>query len=460
MLILGVLALSGCSQRFKGDTQDGRFVASPSVDCESVAEHYRDVVRRAGAVSAYGQVLPGAPWFRVLRGWADWPIDSAEERRQWLQAAATLGEVAWRAELRNADQLELVPAMRRCAQRQVQAPVTDAQWQMLRQRAVVASDYVRWQRLLGAYPLSRWGLRAGVRAWQQEFSSDYGPRPAQRDWEPWHPKLTAGTAQQLLVQAPTLPGLARPSVTELEAWLRDYAPRLRLQIESVDDWPGQPVWQDSLVFDVTQPRMHVQLLPGRDRGTPVWQLVFTVWFSGRAPASALDPYAGALDGIVWRVLLDATGQVRMRDSIHPCGCYHMLFPPQAVRSAEGLDEPPLVPEVVAADGPVELLVRAVDHLIVDVRPVMPDTRGANALPLALYTELLAMPTPAGRTRSLFDATGLVTASARPERWYLWPSGVRSPGAMRIWGRHAIAFVGERHFDDPDLLERLLAEPSH
>jgi hypothetical protein len=26
--------------------------------------------------------------------------------------------------------------------------------------------------------------------------------------------------------------------------------------------------------------------------------------------------------------------------------------------------------------------------------------------------------------------------------------------MRQWGRHAVAFVGERHFDDPFALDRL------
>ena len=40
-----------------------------------------------------------------------------------------------------------------------------------------------------------------------------------------------------------------------------------------------------------------------------------------------------------------------------------------------------------------------------------------------------------------------------ERFFFWPTGVRSAGAMRQWGRHATAFVGRRHFDDADLLER-------
>jgi hypothetical protein len=41
-------------------------------------------------------------------------------------------------------------------------------------------------------------------------------------------------------------------------------------------------------------------------------------------------------------------------------------------------------------------------------------------------------------------------------------GIRSAGAMRQWGRQATAFVGRRHFDDADLIERRfeldLAEP--
>jgi hypothetical protein len=32
-------------------------------------------------------------------------------------------------------------------------------------------------------------------------------------------------------------------------------------------------------------------------------------------------------------------------------------------------------------------------------------------------------------------------------------GIASAGQMRQWGHHATAFVGRRHFDDPDLFER-------
>jgi hypothetical protein len=32
-------------------------------------------------------------------------------------------------------------------------------------------------------------------------------------------------------------------------------------------------------------------------------------------------------------------------------------------------------------------------------------------------------------------------------------GIDNPGAMRQWGNHATAFIGRRHFDDADLIER-------
>jgi len=47
----------------------------------------------------------------------------------------------------------------------------------------------------------------------------------------------------------------------------------------------------------------------------------------------------------------------------------------------------------------------------------------------------------------------VPGTQRAERFFFWPMGIASAGAMRQWGRHATAFVGRRHFDDAQLLER-------
>lgn len=55
-------------------------------------------------------------------------------------------------------------------------------------------------------------------------------------------------------------------------------------------------------------------------------------------------------------------------------------------------------------------------------------------------ELRLLEHPQGR-QSLYDRDGLVSGTARLERWLLWPSGVVSPGAMRQWGatRHGLCW---------------------
>jgi hypothetical protein len=70
-------------------------------------------------------------------------------------------------------------------------------------------------------------------------------------------------------------------------------------------------------------------------------------------------------------------------------------------------------------------------------------------------ELRSLPVAgqAGVTRSAYDASGMIPGSERLERWLFWPMGIASAGQMRQWGRHATAFVGRRHFDDPLLLDR-------
>jgi hypothetical protein len=57
-----------------------------------------------------------------------------------------------------------------------------------------------------------------------------------------------------------------------------------------------------------------------------------------------------------------------------------------------------------------------------------------------------------RNKSLFEQNALVEGSQRKERWFFWPLGVPSAGAMRQWGNHATAFIGRRHFDEPHLID--------
>ena len=83
-------------------------------------------------------------------------------------------------------------------------------------------------------------------------------------------------------------------------------------------------------------------------------------------------------------------------------------------------------------------------------------RGADSLvryELRPYGELRSIVRMDGRRASAFGEDGIIAGSERPERHWFWPMGIASAGAMRQWGRHATAFVGRRHFDDADLLEK-------
>lgn len=70
-----------------------------------------------------------------------------------------------------------------------------------------------------------------------------------------------------------------------------------------------------------------------------------------------------------------------------------------------------------------------------------------------YDELRSLSRAGGVHASLFGPDGIVPGTQRGERFFFWPMGIASAGAMRQWGRHATAFVGRRHFDDAQLLER-------
>jgi hypothetical protein len=187
------------------------------------------------------------------------------------------------------------------------------------------------------------------------------------------------------------------------------------------------------------------------------QLIYTIWFSERPRESALDLLSGRLDGLVFRVTLDPKGLPLVYDTIHPCGCYHMFFPTARVAvkpSPQPGIEWAFVPAILPAVEPVHRIVISVasrSHYIVNLR-FDSGARG-TVYRFSDDDELRALPTIEGTTRSAFGPDGIVPGTERGERMLFWPTGVDDTGAMRQWGKHATAFLGRRHFDDPDLIER-------
>jgi len=189
------------------------------------------------------------------------------------------------------------------------------------------------------------------------------------------------------------------------------------------------------------------------------QLNYLIWFPERPASRLLDLYSGRLDGLIWRVTLSPTGRVLAYDTIHPCGCYYLLFPGLGYRVVQpsAPAEPVLSPYPLAEPKTGQRLVVRISagrHFVLEVEA------GEVGQPDRIYharelRELSSLPTADGGRRSLFDRDGLVANTDRPERFLLWPSGIASPGAMRQPGTHAIAMLGRRHFDDARLFEELL-----
>ena len=92
--------------------------------------------------------------------------------------------------------------------------------------------------------------------------------------------------------------------------------------------------------DVSRPTAYRRLAFTRYGGRTLAQLFYMIWFPERPQSGPVDPLSGTLDGIVFRVTLDATGRPLVYDSIHLCGCYHMFFPTSRVKPI-----PPPDPEV-------------------------------------------------------------------------------------------------------------------
>jgi hypothetical protein len=209
--------------------------------------------------------------------------------------------------------------------------------------------------------------------------------------------------------------------------------------------------------DTSRPTVYRRLALTKYRGEVLPQLVYTAWFSERPSTSAIDLLAGKLDGVMFRVTLSRDGTPLVYDSIHPCGCYHMFFPtPQAreLPAPKPGDEWSFVPAPAPVAQPgqrIVLHVQSGTHYLTGISAQAADAHSSYAF--EDDNTLRSLPLPGGLRRSVYGPDGLVAGSERPERMLFWPMGVPSAGTMRQWGHYATAFLGRRHFDDPDLIER-------
>ncbi len=424
--------------------------------------------------------IAGFPYLRVDRFLASFRAQSLNpaETATWLTRLNALDQEARRVEWtslpepvrtawnrRHAPVNEVPAMLARCAAILRNADSRDPErLALIRERARVADDYDTLNQVLGLYPLTLLPVDFGVYRYQEEvharFARPLTDLPVRGVLRRYGPSVASSVAADVAAVPRDALDIPEPGPAQAEALFAAHAPVWEIDVATDDDRPGAPYWraEGTPTVDVTAPVVYRYLSHARWRGEPLLQLNYLIWFAARPKTGAFDLLGGPLDGVVWRVTLDRSGQPLLYDSIHACGCYHLLFPGPTLRlRPDTVDwaEPPLVPQPAPAVGEGERLVIRLESGSHQLQRLYADPPGATtALEAREYAALYAVLAENGPPRSLFGPDGLVAGSERAERWLLWPTGVPSPGAMRERGRHAIAFVGQRHFDDADLLDRL------
>jgi hypothetical protein len=333
----------------------------------------------------------------------------------------------------------------------------------------VPDEYLALPRVLGLYPVTSLFVSSGVRNWHAEARQAFSIHPP-AGWRtiryvPEKSSELPDVAQIVAsVKRDTL-GIPTYSSSALESLFRIYAPVWEVQTEAEYDRIGSPLWtsKGELDIDTRLPLTYTLLSFTRFDKQILTQLNYIIWFPARPKEHALDIYGGLLDGLNYRVTLNRHGEPLLYETIHNCGCYYSAHPTRRLKVREKIDyaEPPLVlqaPELAPVDERMTVAMETRTHY---VRHLYPSARRSHpeaiAYSLAGYGALRSLPDPQGGRRSMFGPDSLAPGSERLERFILWPTGVVSPGAMRQWGRHAVAFVGERHFDDPDFMDKIFVE---
>jgi hypothetical protein len=488
-LAILMMFIAGCAAVEQPQGRDSATQAPAVEDCTRWFARLDETVDRAGVRDAAAYRIPGFPYLRADRFSASFRNEAKDDPaafKAWVDRLRNLDATARAYELRNLPAHLLgsleVPAKNAataktdaCAADLGQADLAvTSQREALVARAVVPNDYIEWRRVLGLYPLATLPFSIGVNRWQEETVATFrramvgdGGADTVARYEPRENPVGQSRIRAIFARSrPDRLGIPQFSPDDREDLLRSFAPIFEIATSGVYDRFGPLRWGTGPApeVDVLHPTAYRRLAFTRYRDRVLAQLVYTIWFPERPRGSSLDLLSGRLDGLVFRVTLNPEGQPLVYDTIHPCGCYHMFFPTARVNSRPSPRpgvEWAFVPAILPSVEPLYRIVLGVasrSHYVVNLHY----NTGGHGTDYRFVEddELRALPTIAGTTRSAFGADGIVPGTERGERMLFWPTGVDDTGAMRQWGRHATAFLGRRHFDDPDLIERRfsLAEP--
>lgn len=475
------------------------FVDVEAPRCRQLRTALADAIGRAGVRDAEAPSIANTPYLRVNRFLAHLGRKAAAGRSvrsiaAWLQRLRALDEEGVRLELANLPQPELgrlraqlyrAPVPRRridadynaCARAYVdRLRANRNRVRQLARTVRVADAYSDVAQTAGLFPLASIPIASGWQNWKREnlasFAQPVSALPVKGRLATWSPTTTdrplAAREVRAIIERSRDPylGIPEPQGRDLRRLLHTFAPVWQVDVTGSYDEIGQPRWRrrsGSIVIDRGQPAVFTRVSHAIVNGRSLLQLSYTAWFQERPREGPLDLLGGHLDAVIWRVTLSPEGRPLVYDSIHACGCYHFIFPvggPAAWgRTTRSLKEIPAI--VMGMERPrrrqrVLLRLATKSHYLLGVAVADGRALKSKRVLYRLRDEygLRSLPVTPNRRRSLYRPDGLVAGTERLERFLLWPTGVRSPGAIRQWGHHAIAFAERRHFDDPVLLSRI------
>ena len=485
--VLLLAGATGCAPATFRPTTLPEPVLPEAANCAEVFRAVDTAVVDAGVSDAMAARINGFPYLRVNRFLASYRRDDLDESQfhDWVRRMAVLALESYRFETANLsrgtkDRLEqhvqgldagytsTMTALSRCSMQlaALDLAIPDRR-RRLREAAYMPDEYLVWQRVVGLYWITQLPFATGVENWHDSvratFALPVSELPSTGTLVHYAPPPNAAVDVQAILARSRNNPLAIPDLTEAdrEALFRAYAPGFL--VDSTGDWdrPGRLGWHGDMHASVKpgEPVVYTRVSHTRYHGNALLQLNYGIWFTKRPMRAGWDILGGHLDGVIWRVTLSPQGEVLLYDTIHQCGCYHQFFPtPLAVLKprSDTLDETAFVPQILPQIGQgtrVTLRLASGTHYIDRVIVGEPFSKPTFIYVVEDDNVLRSMPYGSGRRKSIFQPDGIIGGSERGERYFFWPMGVPEPGAMRVWGRHATAFIGRRQFDDSDVVAR-------
>lgn len=450
----------------------------PQTDCQRFTEELHNII---GEYSHFDPAIPletQTPYLRSDRFLASFSRESLslDQRRQLQSEQTALAIQKYLEELQRVPNLKkaklaalsvtdsITSSIEKCATEYVSTYKTP-------QVTTVKPSYSRLNRWLGIYPISKLFASKGIAEYQRTMRQrvELGlakPNPY-ANLKAHTYQLRGNNAVQSLSQ-PVLNthnplGIPKPTEDQLNELLSLYAPKIKAYYQSDDDKLGAMFYRESgeLGVNLEHPKVYSAISYTRFDGDVLLQLNYHFWFPRR---SGDNIYAGALDGVTWRVTLDHQSRPLIFDTIHQCGCYHLVFTMPSISDLKrpSTSEKPIIFELndlpnqgSPYQGSWEIGIEPGNHYVTQVTQSVTNSGDERTIPydIEAYAQMLALASPT-RVESVFSSSGIIKQSERGERWLLWPLGVPNAGAMRQAGLQATAFIGQRHFDDAFLFEEI------